>query len=79
VGPLAIARIGGRGHQPRQHLQHVAVDFGSRAGQVAPARFYRRLLHYTSRHFTHAIEPRRAAEQFGDREQAVLGVLGGAE
>ena len=77
--PFQEAALAGHGRQPHQRLQHVAVQLRALVGQGPEIARHRRALHEGRGHVGHAIEPRRAAEQLGDGEQPVLGVLGRPE
>ena len=77
--PLQEAAVAGHGGEAHEGLQHVAVELRARVRQLAERALDGRVLHEGRRHVRHPVEPGRTAEQLGDREQAVLRVLGRAE
>ena len=79
LGPLEEAPVAGHRREAHERLERVAVQLGAGVGQRAEVARDRRVPHQVGRHVRHAVEPGRAAEQLGDRDEPVLGVLRGAE
>ena len=77
--PLEEPAVAGHRDQTRERLQVVAVELGIRGRKLPEPCRHGRLRHGVHHEVDHAIEPRRAAQVLGDADQAVLGVLAGAE
>ena len=77
--PRQRARISRHRGNPHQRLQVVPVGFSIRGGEGAEPRRHRRVGHRVRDHVHHPVEPRRAAQVLGDRDEPVLGILRRAE
>ena len=73
--PRDESRVAGHRLQSDQGLQVVAVQLGIAGRQLAETGSHRSAVHRVRHHVGHAIEPGRAAEILGYREQSVLGIF----